>query len=129
MNAQFAWNEKYSVGDSEIDNQHKSLFELGNRISNSASTHDIKPDVMRLFKYTREHFKAEEAMMKRIGFPLAAEHAKLHDDLITKLSDVTSIPLDTDDNIDAFKKFIFEWLIDHIMNEDNKYFRFSRTLK
>ena len=32
MTTQFVWDEKYSVGNEEIDEQHKSLFALGNQI-------------------------------------------------------------------------------------------------
>lgn len=44
-------------------------------------------------------------MMNRIGFPYLAEHKILHDDLITKLSEVSSQALDTDAAIYGFKQF------------------------
>ena len=78
MSIQFVWKDKYSVGDLEIDKQHKGLFELGNELPEVSGEQDVKPIIMQLFKYTREHFSAEEEMMNRIGFTYLAKHKKLH---------------------------------------------------
>ena len=129
MSVKFVWEEKYSVGDPVIDEQHKGLFAIGNSLPETANADDIKPLIMRLFKYTREHFLAEEQMMQRIGFPLLDEHRMLHEDLITKLNETSAQPLDTDDAVNGFKKFVFEWLTDHIMVQDKKYFQFSQRQK
>ncbi|MCD6535131.1 MAG: hemerythrin family protein [Deltaproteobacteria bacterium] len=129
MNIQFVWKDSYSVGDSEIDEQHKGLFKLGNELPEVLGEQDVKPIIMQLFKYTREHFSAEEEMMNRIGFPYLAEHKILHDDLITNLSEVSSQELDTDAAIYGFKQFVKKWLLDHVLIEDNKYFQFSQSQK
>ena len=70
MSIQFVWEEKFSVGNEDIDTQHKGLFSLGNELFEASRTQSIKPIIMRLYKYTREHFSSEEEMMKRIGYPL-----------------------------------------------------------
>jgi hemerythrin len=126
MSVQFVWENKYSVGNPEIDEQHKGMFELGNRLPELSNARDIKPIIMRLYKHTREHFSHEEKMMKSIGFPLLAEHTLLHENLITQLNKISSQPLDADEAVYGFKKFIHDWLIDHIMKEDNSYFQFSK---
>lgn len=129
MNMTFLWNDTYSVGNPEIDEQHKRMFDLANRLPELSGEADIKPVIMRLYKYTREHFSHEEEEMRSIGFPLLDEHILQHDDLITQLNKISSQPVITDDDIYVFKKFICEWLILHIMIEDNKYFQFSRERK
>ena len=129
MSIQFLWEDKYSVGNPEIDEQHKKMFMLGNNLLEGTGESDIKPLILSLFKYTREHFLAEEKMMNRIGFPLFLEHKALHDALITKLNDVSSQSLGNDEAISSFKEFIFNWLCNHIMTEDNKYFQFSKSQK
>ena len=127
MATQFVWDEKYSVGNEEIDDQHKSLFALGNQIPEASSVADINPLVIDLFKYTREHFLAEEAMMKRIGFPYLEEHQELHMALIEKLSEVSSNRFVSTAAIGEFKELVFEWLTNHIMTEDYKYFVYAQS--
>ncbi len=126
MTIQFVWDDKYSVKNPEIDQQHKGMFELGSQLSEVSDIRDIKSIIMRLYKYTREHFSYEEKMMRSIGFPLLAEHTLLHENLITKLNKISSESIDTDEDVHRFKRFIWDWLIDHIMNEDKKYIQFNK---
>ena len=126
MSIQFIWENKYSVGNSKIDNQHKEMFKLGNDIPEVLNAQEINPIIMRLYKYTREHFSMEEEMMKSIGFPLLAEHKILHEELISKLNEISSCPFETDKAALRFKQFVYGWLIEHIMHKDMQYFKFSR---
>ena len=126
MSIQFIWENKYSVGNPAIDQQHKGMFELGNDLPEVLNAQEIKPIIMRLYKYTREHFSMEEEMMKSIKFPLLAEHIKLHEELISKLNKISKIPFNTDKEVLRFKQFVYGWLIDHILTEDTRYFKFSQ---
>ena len=47
MSIQFVREDKYSVGNPEIDQQHKGMFELGNSLPEVLSAQDMKPIVMR----------------------------------------------------------------------------------
>ena len=126
MSIQFLWENKYSVGDSKIDNQHKEMFKLGNGLPEVLNAQEINPIIMRLYKYTREHFSLEEEMMKSIKFPLLAEHITLHEDLISKLNKISSSPFNSDKEVLRFKQFVYGWLIEHILCEDMQYFKFSQ---
>jgi len=124
MPIQFIWNESYSVGNSEIDQQHQSWFDLANSLPEKLDRVLIKHTIMDLFTYTRKHFTAEETMMLEIGYPKLDAHKVLHDDLITKLSEIGLESFQGDQSVFAFKKFIYDWIIDHIMRHDKDYFRF-----
>jgi len=124
MSIQFVWEDKYSVGNPDIDNEHKEMFALGNKLPEISSEKEVKSLIMRLYKYVRVHFTHEEEMMKAIGFPLLEEHTSLHGDLLSQLNKISSQPLDTDEALWKFKKFVYDWLISHIMNEGQKYFEF-----
>ena len=126
MSIQFVWENKYSVGNPIIDKQHKEMFKLGNDLPEVLSAQEIKPIIMGLYKYTREHFSMEEEMMKSIGFPLLAEHKILHEELISKLNEISSLSFETDKAVLSFKKFVYGWLIEHIMYQDIQYFKFSQ---
>ena len=99
MANEFVWDEKYSVNDEEIDQQHKSLFDR------------------------------EEEHMKKINFPSIREHKVLHDDLITTLNNITGYGLKTKREANEFEKFIYRWLSRHIQTEDKKYADFTSTSK
>ena len=115
------WEEKYSVGNKEIDDQHKKLFNLANTIELAEKSHVTKI-IMGLYKYTMRHFTAEEKMMEKSGYPYLSEHKKLHDNLITKLNDISErADMGRDIDMEKLKVFVFEWLTDHILKQDKDY--------
>ncbi len=128
MSVQFVWEEKYEVGCAEIDEQHKGIFELASSLSDDMGEMQVKVVIMELYRYTHDHFTSEEMMMKKLKYPELEEHKAYHNDLVVRLNRLSkSIAYQTDD-IYTFKKFVYDWLIDHIMHKDMDFFRFVRNL-
>ncbi len=118
MNLRIDWNETYSIGIPLLDAQHQVLFDIANSIPETVDEKKARTCIVRLFKYAREHFTAEEAEMRKIAYPKLDEHIRIHDALIEKLSDVAISPLDTDEANLALKRFVLHWIVDHIMIRD-----------
>jgi hemerythrin-like metal-binding protein len=114
------------VGRKDIDKQHKHIFNIANSLPESCDEALIKKNIMKLYKYTREHFKAEEQMMKEIGYPGIEEHRDLHEDLISQLNDISNQKFENDQSVVVFKQFVYDWVVNHILNHDNDYFRFTK---
>jgi len=129
MSIRFLWEYKYSVGNSKIDEQHRSMFEIANELDMIVSLRDVKTVIIKLFKYTREHFSYEEKMMEAIKYPALREHQEAHEKLITKLSEISTHSFDSQDDFDAFKEFIYNWLINHILDVDQRYCKFKKKEK
>lgn len=127
MSTKFKWNKKYSVGNDLIDSQHKDLFTLVGNISDSEDVDEISDAVTELYKYTRVHFSTEEAEMQRYEFPQYYQHADLHDNLVSELIKVSSNPISDSGTIKEFQEFLHEWLVDHIMDEDQKFAKFRKN--
>jgi hemerythrin len=124
MGIQFIWDSSYSVGRDDIDRQHKQIFEMANSLPEVMDRETWKRSVMALYKHTREHFTAEEQMMREIGYPGLPEHRTLHEEMIGKLNEVSAQPLSCESAAYSFKKMLYTWIIDHILNRDMDYFRF-----
>jgi len=73
----FIWLDEYKIGDDTIDQQHQYLFDLANQIvdpfNDAQKTH---LNVLSLYHYFREHFKAEESLMQQHHYSAYAEHVK-----------------------------------------------------
>jgi hemerythrin len=127
------WSEEYRLGICGIDRQHEHLFEIVGRIAAldalTSSKEELGTILGELSRYMSEHFKDEEAYMRRIGFPEYEEHRKLHLEIIEFVNtSVTSSP--TLAMIRSKLKFIIKKaLIDHIVIEDMKYKLYVATLK
>lgn len=125
MNLRLDWNNTFSVGYAALDAQHRLLFEIANAIPETVDEQAARTCIVRLFKYTREHFLAEEAEMRKMGYPKVAEHSEIHNTLLNQLCDISIKPLDTDAVNLEFKRFVFHWIVDHILMCDQDYHRFA----
>ncbi len=115
----FEWNEKYKVGDNEVDKQYQELFKLGERLSKS-SYNEFQQCLMEFFVYTRNHFSKEEKIMEERGFHDIERHKMLHKKCIDYIDTfIDKKELTENDHIN-FTQFVFCWLQEHITKEDIK---------
>lgn len=121
------WRDEYSIGVEMIDEQHKHLFEIGNRIYDLlenyllADKYDkIVAVVQELSDYTKYHFKTEEDYMIQIKYPKYFSQKVEHDDFIQKIEeiDLTDIDKDQDKHIRDILTFVFHWVLEHILKKD-----------
>jgi len=86
------WNESFSVGIASIDEEHKGLIALINRlyegIKENKQDQVLGPIFNELGDYTRSHFAHEEELFARYGYPKAEEHALKHALLVGELKDL-----------------------------------------
>ena len=115
------WNKSYSVGIEEIDKQHKKFFEIINKLYylDDDDNNKFKKIVEELYDYTIYHFKSEEEYLQKAGYPHLKEHQNVHQNFVKKIKELKELDKIPDD-IDLFE-FASEWLIDHILNTDQKY--------
>ena len=121
-----SWSDELSVGLQEIDEQHKILINLINRLFNEAILHKADKTVIsaileELVQYTIVHFAVEESLFRIFDYPDAETHQAHHDKLKQEVSSfqkkfaggaVIDIEL---------MNFLRKWLTHHIMMDDKKY--------
>ena len=113
----FEWNESYRTGYAEVDIQHQKLFELGNALFLSDHS-EARKYLMELYKYTRCHFESEEAIMLELHATNLVEHRKIHDDLLEQLNCISDDYLSDPTQFEQLKVFVYQWVTQHILNED-----------
>lgn len=121
------WKEEYEIGVEQIDEQHKRLFELGNNIYaliNDYLYEDKYDKIVHILdelrEYTKYHFKSEEAYMLQTKYPKYFSQKVEHDDFIEKIEEVELRDLDKDQDkhIQELLTFVFNWIIEHIVQKD-----------
>ena len=120
----YSWASLLEVGIADIDEQHRTLFRLLNELRAAADAPDATERqtaiLAELDEDTRQHFAAEEQLMRDIGFPDIAAHIAEHQRLQRELEDYRAQLLDRKGTID-FSAFIKSWLIGHLMTMDREY--------
>jgi hemerythrin len=122
MQQQIKWDKQFAVGHSLIDDQHKMFVELVARVEAAVADKEEKEHIVRLldelFKYAVFHFKSEENLMLRIGYPYLAEHERLHKDILHEIGDkLLSLSLNkvaASELVD----FLYRWFVEHTSTED-----------
>lgn len=123
------WKDGYLLGVSHIDEQHKVLFDIANKIYDllvDKGGVDKYDDIMALINelksYTVFHFKSEEEYMQSIGYKKFLTHKVDHDDFIERVTNVDFNKVDENQNeyILGILEFVVQWINDHILEKDKK---------
>lgn len=128
------WKDSYSIGNEEIDFQHKELINMTDKLQKSLTKDSEDSNIVEalkfIVKYTRHHFESEERYMERIGYPGLESQKQLHQGIVKNVSDIF-LQLKRGHKIDLVElvNFLVDWVIDHVISEDGKigeYFRNNR---
>jgi hemerythrin len=123
------WDSAFSVGNTEIDVQHKALFALASSLESDLDQDQIRLVILELHRFMMHHFESEENFMEEMAYPDIDEHKQQHNQLVNKLKQLDQLDLMSDGPILALRKFLREWLSDHILYEDMRYANYFRNTK
>ena len=131
-NDMFAFTDKYKTGIEMVDDEHRRLFEIiaeTKDVIDSEFLADKYDHIMNLLdqlrEYTEFHFKDEEVLMEKIGYPRLEVQKRAHAAFIERLVEIDFKDLDNmDDNQQEYLleliQFLVSWLSNHILGEDKK---------
>lgn len=133
------WDESLSVQDETIDSQHRKWIDIYNEMIDfmedpkTVSLSDKSRNaVSRMLDYVRFHFESEREYMEEIGYPDIVSHIRLHKEFDNKVYGL-SRDLENGKTVlnSEILNMIRDWLLDHIMEEDQKYslYRMSKSGK
>ncbi len=117
------WSDDLAVGNNFIDNDHKKLIDMVNRLHElmqEGRGKDVLDKVLHnLVTYTQEHFRREEDLMRRIGFPGLADHQYEHQKLLKQVLDLQQKFESGAATLSIqVLHFLRDWLINHIGKSD-----------
>jgi hemerythrin len=127
------WSDSYNLGIPEIDEQHKSLFVIINKIwqgiVDRAPREDLLTLVNQLEMYTLAHFAAEEIFMRVTNYPGLEEHKDAHQKFVARVEAEKKAVLRGGILTFGLLNFLKDWLVEHIMGSDKAYAEFSRNMQ
>lgn len=127
------WGPNLSVGNDEIDEQHRKLLALGERAvalldpeSGSYAPAEFHSVLEQIVEQAEKHFATEEDVLTRRGCPNLVAHKAEHDGYIEMLADLVHQEMqDTQDKIGVLA-LLTEYLHRHLLETDmacREYFR------
>ncbi len=120
------WDEMYATGIGSIDDQHKHLISLLNRMFEALlqkrGKEELSYVIEEMNRYAEYHFHAEESLMEKAGYPGLAEHRIYHDAFTSKVNDFAFKYNQNDEALCAeVTIFLTNWLNEHLSTIDQKY--------
>jgi hemerythrin len=128
----FKWKQDYVLGVGVIDEQHKKLFEIGERayqlLKDKFRTDkydEIVSILAELKDYTIFHFETEEEYMMSIGYKKFLSHKVYHNDFMETINSANlgSIDKNQDEYIMELLGFVAKWIDEHILQQDKQIIR------
>ncbi|MGO9569373.1 MAG: bacteriohemerythrin [Desulfomonilaceae bacterium] len=123
----FVWKDSFNIGNAEIDLQHRSFLETLNEyyeitFGGKKDTVD-KELVNKLKTYAATHFRFEEDLMQSVGYKAIERHRKQHRYFESLVLDFESAHLQgKTQTLMTAVEFLRDWFLNHILDEDKKFF-------
>jgi hemerythrin-like metal-binding protein len=126
---EFTWEERFSLSVPEVDAQHKYWFALTDAYwekfqAKRVNSALVQQALAATIAYARKHFKAEEALMRRIRFPQNEYrlHCSMHNAFVERVNALAKRCRAGHPNAaEELVEFLVGWLVRHIIQVDVKY--------
>jgi hemerythrin len=118
------WKDEYSVGITEIDDQHKGIIDLFSVINAAIEAREGWSDVFfkleQLRDHARFHFALEESLMRMHSYSKHAEHVDQHKHFLDKLDQLQMTTLSRQVTMNTIH-YLSNWYTDHMQTQDREF--------
>lgn len=122
----FVWKDDYNTGSPVIDEQHRHLVDLINRLAGALTVNQADADVVvqtafdGLIVYVREHFATEEDLMRaqRVDPRHLRPHVRSHEQFGEQVRAMWAARSTISNPSEVFLSFLTSWLCMHVLGVD-----------
>ncbi len=123
----YEMKEEFKTGIEIVDNEHKMLFEIADKIYELLNNEFIIDKYDRIVNLIEElkgyaalHFRDEEAYKESINYKKMFTQKIDHDNFIKKLEEIDLNKIDENQHkyILDLLEFVNQWLVSHILEKD-----------
>lgn len=122
----FPWNRNFETGIDSIDQQHKVLVDIVNRLARQFASN--RPDSFcnaildELLDYAAFHFEEEEQIWRHAfsESQQTLDHGRDHQLFITRMHEFSRRQAPPDEVLTVLLKYLTRWLAFHILDSDRK---------
>ncbi len=123
------WKHLLRIGVAEIDNEHLLIMQMIGRLRKALEGSDRESlpeeitlsNLKRLVAYVREHFAAEEAIMKNARYPEFERHKREHEIFLEHLAEIEKTGGNENAaSVSEFLSSLSNWLHHHVLEMDKR---------
>ncbi len=126
----YTWKDELRTGHEEIDEQHRMMFMICDRIERNFEDGDeakkkrtTMEGIKYLKEYTLHHFETEERLQQSVDYADYEDHKRVHDHLREMVHKYEKELEESDydqETVSRLLEMVKEWLFDHIMGMDQR---------
>jgi len=124
----FPWSEKFNTGHEQIDEQHRTIARLVNRLARALIEKDysvVSSVFDELAKYSHLHFMDEESIWLQYfdeDDPWFSSHQHSHDSFLPKVNELQLAHPDkpVHEIVENIMQYLIRWLAFHIVGDDKR---------
>ena len=130
MDSFIQWGEELVLGLEEVDEQHRQLAEVLNRLlsiyqstarkprSDNANQEPLTDCLNLLYGDLERHFRSEEKLMREVDYPDYQNHALAHLMILAEMKNYCNRFLNHDEELDlGTLNSLKTWLITHMLDD------------
>jgi hemerythrin-like metal-binding protein len=118
----FVWKDRFVLGAGDVDPEHKSFFDLANRLRGAilaGKGSDVaRLALARMADHARCHFDHEERCLVVAACPFLTEHREEHRQFTLALRHLQSEASPSPERIFCLAR---DWILDHILGMDRRH--------
>ena len=123
------WQDEYSVGVKELDEQHQHLLNIINTLlkeqRDEYNAVKLSEAISSLIHYAYVHFATEERYLAQTQFPDLKKHILEHVDFIMKTLELSfKVKKGSKDNRLELLRYLKSWFSSHVLGVDRLYIPF-----
>ena len=123
--AKLVWTEQANIGIEEVDQQHRKMVAYINQLDDAyysgLSKKKLEKIINELVDYTIYHFKSEESLQERAGYPFLKAHQKAHVLYAQSILDFQSRFEKGEDISKDMEGLLAKWFFDHLKHDDRDF--------
>jgi len=131
---ELSWDPALATGIAEVDRQHQEIFRRAEAlvlaIGRGSSRDEVGATLRFLEEHVETHFRDEEALMRKVGFPLLETHQREHQAFFREVAEFSSEHRRDGASPSLILRVagrIGSWLKDHIGDADRRLAEFVRA--
>lgn len=127
------WEQRYECGDERIDEQHRELFRLANKLIDaslraSPNTAVLSNGLNELLEELEAHFREEEETLERLHYPELPEHRRAHRGLLRRGQKMRQMLATGHVTVGGIVEFLVEDVVArHLLGVDRAFFPLFET--
>jgi hemerythrin-like metal-binding protein len=126
------WQDEYTVGVKELDDQHQNLLTIINALLKEQQykydAGKLSEAISTLIHYAYVHFATEERYLTQMHFPDLKQHILEHVDFIMKTLEISlKVKEGTQDKRFELLEYLKGWYSSHVLGIDRLYIPFLKV--